>query len=219
MTVSNARLRVLGLVFMLAGFRAAAPLPLSAAEGDGVGSITGTVTIKGDVEPGVINAVVWVEGIPHDLIQKERWKVSQGAQMAQKGIAFVPHVLPVVVGTTVAFPNDDPVFHNVFAASPVHKFDLGLYPQGKSRSTTFERPGIVPIGCNVHSQMSAYVVVLDEPYFAVPNVRGVYEITGVPLGSYTIKVWHPDFGPITQPFTLGRDGQVLNLDFDLGKGE
>ena len=142
-----------------------------------------------------------------------------GAQMVQKDITFVPHVLPVVVGTTVAFPNDDPVFHNVFSASPVHKFDLGLYPQGKSRSTTFERPGIVQIGCNVHPQMSGYVVVLDEPYFAVPNARGVYELTDLPLGSYTIKVWHPDFGSISQPFTLRREKQVLSLDFDLGKRE
>jgi len=217
MKASSARLRVLGLIFLLAGFTVTESLPLSAAAGDGGGSITGTVTIKGVVEPGVVNAVVWVEGVPHNLIPKEKWKVSQGAQMAQKDTAFVPHVLPVVVGTTVAFPNEDPIFHNVFSASAVHKFDLGLYPQGKSRSTTFERPGIVQIGCNVHAQMSAYVVVLDEPYFAVPNTRGVYELTGLPLGSYTIEVWHPDFGPLTQPFTLRRDGQVLTLDFDLKK--
>ena len=219
MTASNARFRAVGLVFLLAGFGITASLPLYAGAGNGGGSITGTVTIKGDVEPGVINSVVWVEGVPHDLIPKERWKVNQGAQMAQKDTAFVPHVLPVLVGTTVAFPNDDPIFHNVFSASPVHKFDLGLYPQGKSRSTTFDRPGIVQIGCNVHAQMSAYVVVLDEPYFAVPNARGVYELTGLPLGRYTIKVWHPDFASVSQPFTLERDGQVLTLDFDLGKPE
>ena len=130
MTVSNARLRVPGLVLLLAAFGVTASWPLFAAAGDGAGSIAGTVTIKGNVEPGVINAVVWVERVPHDLIPKERWKVNQGAQMAQKDTAFVPHVLPVVVGTTVAFPNDDPIFHNVFSASPVHKFDLGLYPQG-----------------------------------------------------------------------------------------
>jgi plastocyanin len=217
MTSSNARLRVLGLVFMLAGFIVTASLPRPAAAVDGVGSITGTVTIRGKVEPGVINAVVWVEGVPHDLIPKERWKVNQVAQMAQKDIAFVPHVLPVVVGTTVAFPNDDPIFHNVFSTSGVHKFDLGLYPQGTSRNTVFERPGIVQISCNVHPQMSAYVVVLDEPYFAVANARGNYRITGLPLGSYTVKVWHPDLGSISQPFTLRQDGQVLTVDFDLEK--
>src|SRR5271157_636684 len=181
MTASNARLRVLGLVFLLAGFCAAASTPRSAAAGDGVGSITGTLTIRGNVEPEVINAVVWVEGIPRNVIPKERWKVHEGAQMAQKNLAFVPHVLPVLVGTTVAFPNDDAVFHNVFSASPVHKFDLGLYPQGKSRSTTFDKPGIVQIGCNTHAQMSAYVVVMDEPYFTVANAQGVYELTDLPL--------------------------------------
>jgi plastocyanin len=215
MTSSNARLRILGLVFLLASV--AASLPRSAAAGDAVGSITGTVTIKGKVEAGVINAVVWVEGVPHDLIPKERWKVNQVAEMAQKNLAFVPHVLPVVVGTTVAFPNDDGVFHNVFSTSGVHKFDLGLYPQGKSRSTVFEQPGIVQISCNVHAQMSAYVVVLDEPYFTVPNARGGYELTDLPLGDYTVKVWHPDLGSISQPFTLRQAGQVLTLDFDLGK--
>ncbi len=219
MTASNARLLAPGLILLLVGFAAMVWWPGFAGAGDGAGSITGTVTIKGNVELGVINAVVWVEGVPHDLIPKERWKVKQGAQMAQKDTAFVPHVLPVVVGTTVAFPNDDPIFHNVFSASPVHKFDLGLYPQGKSRSTRFDRPGIVQIGCNVHAQMSAYVVVLDEPYFVVPNGRGVYELTGLPLGRYTIKVWHPDFASVSQPFTLERDGQVLTLDFDLGKPE
>lgn len=217
MTVSNARLRVLGLVFLLASVTAS--LPRSAAATDGVGSITGTVTIKGKVEPGVINTVIWVEGISHDLIPKERWKVNQSARMAQKDVAFVPHVLPVVVGTSVAFPNDDPIFHNVFSTSGVHKFDLGLYPQGTSRSTIFDKPGIVEISCNVHSQMSGYVVVLEEPYFTVPNARGVYELTNLPLGSYTIKLWHPDLGSVSQPYTLQRDGQVLTLDFDLKKGE
>ncbi len=219
MRVSNARLRVLGRLLLLAGFCVTASLPRFAAAGAGAGSITGTLTIGGKVGPEVLNAVVWVEGIPHDLIPKEKWKISEGAQMAQKNLAFVPHVLPVVVGTTVAFPNQDPVFHNVFSASPVHKFDLGLYPQGKSRSTEFDRPGIVQIGCNTHAQMSAYVVVLDEPYFTVANARGVYELTGVPLGSYTIKVWYPDLAPISQPFTLQRDGQVLTLDFNLGTRE
>src|ERR1700674_518400 len=117
MTISKARLLASGLVLLLA---AMVSWPGCAAAGEGVGSIVGTVTIRGNLEPGIIDAVVWVEGVPHDLVPKERWKVNQGAQMAQKDTAFVPHVLPVIVGTTVAFPNDDPIFHNVFSASPVH---------------------------------------------------------------------------------------------------
>ncbi|MFZ0888120.1 MAG: carboxypeptidase regulatory-like domain-containing protein, partial [Candidatus Binataceae bacterium] len=182
----------------------------------GRGEITGTVTIRGKVEPAVKDAVLWVAGVPRQLIPKERLKPGVAA-MEQKDIAFVPHVLPVLVGTTVNFPNDDPVFHNVYSASPVHKFDLGLYPQGRSRSTQFDQPGIAHIGCNVHAQMSGYVVVLAEPFFAVPNERGVYQLGGLPLGTYTIKLWDPDFAPVSQPFTLTRDGEVLNLDFDLGE--
>ena len=180
------------------------------------GALTGFVTVRHQTDARVANTVVWVVGVPREKIPAGKWNRSQHPRMDQKNIRFVPYVLPVVAGTTVDFPNDDPVFHNVYSASPVHKFDLGLYPQGTSRSTTFDKPGIVEIGCNTHAQMKGYVVVVPEPYFATPNERGVYQLKDLPLGKYVIKVWNPDFAPIATPFTLEKNGQVLNLDFDLG---
>lgn len=188
-----------------------------AAEGSGV--IKGSVTIGGKVEAGIKDAVISVEGIPATLIPQERVAGEKKALMDQKDMAFVPHVLPVLVGTTVDFPNSDPVYHNVFSVSAAKKFDLGLYPQGETRSTTFDKPGVAEIHCNTHPKMEAYVVVKEHPYFTVPNERGTYQLSGIPLGSYTVQVWHPKFGTITRPVTLERAGEVLSIDFDLEKAK
>ncbi len=136
--------------------------------------------------------------------------------MVQKNLQFVPQVLSVLVGATVDFPNQDSVFHNVFSASPAHKFNLGVYAKGGSASTTFDKPGIVEVDCNVHPAMKAFVVVVPEPYFTAANTRGLYKLTGLPLGTYTIKAWNPAFGITSQQFTLAEEGQVLDIDFDLG---
>ncbi|MBI3303612.1 MAG: hypothetical protein HYZ72_16230 [Deltaproteobacteria bacterium] len=186
-----------------------------AAEGSGM--ITGSVTIGGKVEPGSKDAVISVAGIPATLIPQERVAAKKKSLLDQKHMAFVPHVLPVLVGTTVDFPNSDAVYHNVYSDSEAKKFNLGLYPQGETRSTTFDKPGVVDIRCNTHPQMEAYIVVKEHPYFTVPNERGIYQLSGIPLGSYTAQVWHPKFGTITQPFTLERSGEVLSINFDLEK--
>jgi plastocyanin len=186
-----------------------------AAEASGV--ITGSVTIGGKVEPSIKDAVISVAGVPATLVPQEKMAREKKALMDQKDMVFVPHVLPVLVGTTVDFPNSDTVYHNVFSVSAAKRFDLGLYPQGETRSTTFDKPGVVTIRCNTHPKMEAYVVVKEHPYFTVANERGVYRLSDIPLGSYTIQVWHPRFGIITQPFTLERSEQVLSLNFDLEK--
>lgn len=111
-------------------------------------------------------------------------------QIAQLGETFVPHVLPVVQGSAVEFPNQDPIFHNVFSLSSTKTFDLGRYPKGSSRSVTFDEPGIVPVFCHLHSNMSAIVMVLDNPLFTVPGTDGRYQIEGIPAGSYTLVAWH-----------------------------
>jgi plastocyanin len=188
-----------------------------AAEGSGV--IKGSVTISGKVEPGIKDAVISVEGIPATLIPQEKEVDEKKALMDQKDMVFVPHVLPVLVGTTVDFPNSDPVYHNVFSVSEAKKFDLGLYPQGETRSTTFDKPGVVEIRCNTHPKMEAYVVAKGYPYFTVPNERGIYQLNDVPLGSYTLQAWHPKLGTLTRPFTLEQSEEVLNIDFDLKKAK
>ncbi len=195
---------------------AAAVIAAPALAAQQFGAVTGFITVKHKADMRAMNTVVWIEGVPPGGIPAHLLERGEHPRMAQKNLRFVPEVLPVMVGATVDFPNEDNVFHNVYSASPVHRFDLGLYPQGTSRSTTFDQPGIVEIGCNTHAQMKAWVVVVPEPYFAKPNERGVYQIKDIPPGRYTIKVWNPDFGLSSAPFTLEQGGQVINLDFDLG---
>ena len=95
---------------------------------------------------------------------------------------FLPHVSVVTAGTLVHFPNDDTVFHNVFAYFQAKKFDLGMYPRGATKSVTFDKPGLVVLLCNVHSDMSAYIMVVDTPYYAVTDKRGQYRHRGRATG-------------------------------------
>ncbi|HEY2386529.1 MAG TPA: carboxypeptidase regulatory-like domain-containing protein [Candidatus Binatia bacterium] len=174
------------------------------------GGVKGTITAGKAADP-VVNAVVMLEGpavpaasdAPHVVID-------------QRGDTFIPRVVAVAVGTTVEFANSDPHLHNVFAMSKAKQFDLGMYPQGEKKSVTFDMPGAVPVRCNVHPGMDAYVVVHTNPYAAVSDERGVYAITGVPEGSYTARVWHERLPERKIPIVV-RSGQVQALDVHLDK--
>jgi len=111
-------------------------------------------------------------------------------QVAQVNRRFIPEVLPVLVGTTVEFPNFDPFFHNAFSYSKTKKFDLGRYPAGKSRSVTFDKTGPVRVFCEIHSDMNCVILVLENPYFAYSDAEGSFKIENVPAGEYILKVWH-----------------------------
>jgi plastocyanin len=111
-------------------------------------------------------------------------------KLSQSSLMFRPLVLPVLVGTTVDFPNDDNLFHNVFSYSQPKEFDLGLYPQGETRTVKFDKPGIVKVYCDIHSHMYATILVLRNPYFAVPDDKGNFRIDNVPPGSYKLKFWY-----------------------------
>jgi len=132
-------------------------------------------------------------------------------EMAQEGEAFIPHVLPILVGSTVSFPNHDPIFHNVFSLSGTGTFDLGRYPRGDTRSVTFDRPGIVPVFCHIHSDMSAIIVVLENPYFTVPGADGRFLLEGIPAGTYTLVAWHERSEPVETRVEVV-EGQTLELD-------
>ena len=121
--------------------------------------------------------------------------VPMHAVLTQKNKAFEPHLLVITRGSTVDFPNHDPWFHNVFSLFDGKRFDLGLYEAGTSRTVHFDREGISFIFCNIHPEMSAVVVVLGSPYFAVTDKQGGYSISGVPAGRYMLHVWNESAVP------------------------
>lgn len=112
------------------------------------------------------------------------------ARMDQRNKTFVPHVLAILAGTTVGFPNSDFTYHNVFSLSKTKSFDLGRYAVGRSKSVRFDRPGIVRVFCDIHSHMSAFILVFAHRYFAVTDEDGRYRLDGVPPGTYTVMTWN-----------------------------
>lgn len=182
------------------------------AEGMGkTGIVKGTITLDGRPTSKVI---VSIKGLSKEYLRSHVSK-AEPKLMAQQGMKFIPKVLPVLVGTPVNFPNNDNTWHNVFSPSEVKKFDLGLYPPGEKRNVTFNKAGVVRILCNVHPNMEAHIVVKGHPFFTVPNTQGNYRIPALPLGKYTLEVWHPELGTKVEHFNMVRDGEVLAIDVDL----
>ena len=130
--------------------------------------------------------VVWLEPLSGPLAAAAPRK----AEMIQKGKRFTPHLLAITAGTTVNFPNYDPIFHNAFSNYDGEIFDVGLYPPGTSRTIMFKREGVVRVFCNIHPTMSAVIVVLKSPYFAVSTRTGEFTIANVPPGNYRLLVFH-----------------------------
>ena len=155
-------------------------------------------------------AVVYLDAAPKGAFELDE---SARATMDQRGEAFVPHVLAITVGTTVDFPNSDPVFHNVFALSKTKPFDLGRYSRGKSKSVRFDRPGVVQVFCDIHSHMSAYILVFTHRYFAVTDASGRYEIGRVPPGAYTLTVWREGEVRETRAIVVSGAGGTIDAGF------
>ena len=128
--------------------------------------------------------------------------------MMMKGKAFLPRVAVVSAGSTVEFPNQDPIFHNVFSVSGENRFDLDLYKRPKSGSWTFQAPGVVRVYCNIHPQMSAVVLVRDNPHFTRAAADGSFSLPDVPPGRYTLKAWHERAGETGQPVTVPAQGEA-----------
>lgn len=164
------------------------------------------------------NVVIYLDGDTTRLpATADRMERARHGTMAQRDERFVPHVLPVLVGAKVDFPNEDDVYHNVFSLSTAagpDGFDLGRYPKGESRSVTFERPGTVQVFCHIHSDMSASVLVLQNPYFASPGDDRRYVIDGVPEGDYTIVGWHDRAKPVVRRVHVSA-GQTSTVDFNI----
>lgn len=139
---------------------------------------------------------------------------SAAPEMAQEDTAFLPSLLVVPVGTTVRFPNHDPFFHNVFSYSSAGRFDLGRYPRGESKEVTLAEPGLVKVYCEVHESMRSAILVVDNPYWAVPDAQGRFRIADVPSGRYTLVAWHADRGEREVPLTVPASG-VVRIDIEL----
>ncbi len=135
--------------------------------------------------------------------------------MDQKNLKFMPHVLVVLKGTTVNFLNSDPVGHNVFwpsiSGNKKLAHNLGTWPQGQQKSFTFDNLGVASLLCNVHPEMSGYVVVVATPYFAVTDKDGNFEIKDVPAGKYTLTTWSEEGKPVTQAVDVTEGSVTVNL--------
>ncbi len=161
-------------------------------------------------------SVVYLETAPRGAFEGRE---GGRARMDQRNETFVPHVLAITVGTTVDFPNNDATYHNVFSLSRTRPFDLGRYAAGQSKSVRFDRPGIVRVFCDIHSHMSAFILVFAHRFFSVTDADGRYRIEGVPPGRYTVAVWNERLPTtVTREVTVPPEGGLVTLDVVLGGG-
>jgi plastocyanin len=195
-----------------------------------------TTTVRGRVEVidaagvgkrrhGTIPAtVVWLTPITATAAGAEATASSstlpasppQNAQLVQKNKSFEPHILVVPAGSMVEFPNRDPFFHNVFSLFEGKRFDLGLYEAGSSRMVRFDRPGISYIFCNIHPEMSAVVITMATPLYAIANADGQLSLAGVPPGRYLLHIWSESMGPenaepLTREITIAENASSLGV--------
>jgi len=189
------------------------------------GNIKGALKVKGLRTPE--NILVYLSKAPPAAEDLSKAKFV----MDQRNLEFVPQVLPILVGATVDFPNNDKVDHNVFSMSRTKKFNLGSYTAGESKSVVFDKPGIVELRCDVHAEMAAYILVMKNPYFAVTDKQGQFEIpdsshleqtglTGVKdlaPGKYFIKSWHQKLKSQKKAVIVPENGDVT-IQLDLTRG-
>ena len=220
---STQRMRALVFVALLLAVLALMPdRERTALAQNGLGAVTGKVTLtarKGaplgtsaygrrdvgpratDASPETTHVVIFLAGLkPSSSPTPTRVRIAQREEQ------FVPPVVAVTTGSTVDFPNEDPYFHNVFSLSRAGTFDLGRYRSGQSKSRTMTTPGIVKVFCHLHAQMSAAIMVLDHPWFAIPDSTGTFSIRGIPPGRHTIVAWHERIGERRDPVMIPAGG-------------
>src|SRR3954469_13605774 len=222
----RSRLCFLGLVLAYA-----ITLPSAGAKTEAVnGAIRGRVELRSSPPDLVRRPNVADVGMPrgHDPTDRRRSVVyletapraafdqrdEPRPKLDQRNEAFVPHVLAIVAGTVVDFPNNDETYHNVFSLSSTKPFDLGRYAAGHSKSVKFDRPGIVRVFCDIHSHMSAFILVFSHPFFTITDTEGRYRIENIPAGSYNAIAWNEGLASEPKPVAV-LDGGVVELEFAL----
>jgi plastocyanin len=181
--------------------------------------VTAFVTSEAGTISGKVSGVVGESVVYVDVIQGKTFPApTQEPVIDQKGLMFQPHIVVVQQGTTVQFLNSDSVAHNVFWISVGGNkklgHNLGTWPKGEKRPFKFDNPGAVPLLCNVHPEMSGYVVVSPTPYFVLTDKSGEYKIENVPDGSYSVTAWHEGAKNQSKPVTVAGDSKA---DFTLSK--
>ncbi len=169
------------------------------------GSVSGRVTIQekpGEATYDIANTVIYLLPTGERKLRTSEVKVA----IAMSGKTFTPHVRVVTPGSSVEYPNQDPFRHNIFSTAVGAAFDLGTYPSGVSKAARFNNPGAFPIYCNIHSRMTAYVVVVPTPYYGMAGADGRWTLNGVPAGSYELHIWHERAPEVVTPLNLNAAG-------------
>src|SRR4051794_6857731 len=175
-------------------FATLAALPLTAA------NVTGKVSFvtKRGQNPVPAETLVWIEPV-----SGRAPRVTPATfQITTRNKTLIPHVMAIPAGSTVVFPNDDPISHNLFSLSSNNVFDLGLYRKGAGKSQKFDNPGIVNVYCNVHPNMSAVIHVMATPYFAFADAHGNFSVSNVPAGKYRLVAWNEQGGQNETPVEI-----------------
>ena len=176
---------------------------------------------------GQLHGALKVDGkAPNGIGVIQLWPTKGGSKrtakarvIEQRGKTFMPHVMAVPVGSTVSFPNFDPIYHNVFSLSKTKQFDLGMYKNGETRDVKLDKPGIVRLGCNLHANMSAYVVVVDAPHYAVVDADGNFSFKNLAPGKYKVQAWiEPSGEPTTSEVTVKAGDNESNIEIKANAG-
>lgn len=201
-------------IFSIVVIAALAMIPAETRSAANLGSVQGTIRLTKNSKPRSDHrdVIVYLEGIPVSAAPRK-------AEIRQKNLQFSPRISVVVKDTTVDFPNDDKVYHNVFSTSRPAKFDLGLYRSGSSKAVQFRREGVVDVFCNIHPEMSSRVLVVPNTLFAATDASGKFRIDGVPAGTYPLKAWHASGEPVVLGQVTIEKGKAASVKFDVAEGE
>jgi plastocyanin len=189
-------------------------IPAETRSAANLGTVEGKIRVTrgGKAKSDHGNVVVYLKDVPTSAALERKHAIRQ------QNLQFAPRVSVVVKGTTVDFPNEDKVFHNVFSLSQPARFDLGLYRSGSSKSVQFKREGVVDVFCNIHPEMSSRVLVVPTTFFATTDASGKFRIDGVPEGTYPVVVWQAH-GEEKRGQVKVEAGRAATVTFDVAEGD